>query len=507
MTYTKHLETVRNTNQRCRYYKSMESLFELDQWSALPREGAAYRQQMAAFVAGQKTALFFDPEAGRAADYFTGVPLHEIEDYVQRGQIRKFLFQYRNAVRTPMNQQRQYSLLRAECMNHWKEAREKHDFQIFMPWLKQVFDLKRDIASAINPEVPAFDTLIGLTDEGLSVSEVSKQFDRLKSGIKTLMKKIEHASAGDLPDFMDQENDPDRMAAFSRRLVREIGYQESRGTFNDQVIHAFTSFLGPRDARISTYQGGSLKMVFTYLHEAGHAMYAAGGNDRVNEANMWGGVEGGFHEANARFYENMAGRSRAYWEFYYPRLQTEFPLFADVSFDCFYRAIHTVKPSLRRIAADEVTYSLHAVLRFELERDYFSGMLKAEDLANAWNDKYETCLGIRPANDTEGILQDIHWAGDYIGYFQSYALGNIYDGQILKAVQAANPNLSKQLGRGEFEPLNAWMRENIWQYGCCYTGSELIERISGGGLDAQPFLDYLNEKYSEIYKINSGMRN
>lgn len=502
MTYSEHLETIKNINRHYRYYKSVESLFELDQWSALPREGYTYRQQMGAFMTEQKIALFFAPEAKRATEYFAGVPLKEIEDYVPRGLIRKFLFQYRNAVRTPMEKQRQYSLLRAECMNRWKEAREKRDYHIFMPWLKQVFDLKREIAAAINPDIPAFDTLVGLTDEGLSVFEVSEQFDQLKTGIGALLEKINQSSVGELPDFMEPDLEPERIAAFSRRLVREMGYQESRGAFNDKVIHAFTSFLGPRDARISTGRGGSLKLLFTYLHEAGHAMYAGGGNERVNKANMWGGIEGGFHEANARFYENMVGRSRAYWAFYYPQLQAEFPQFADVDPDLFYRAIHTVKPGLRRIAADEVTYSLHAVLRFELERDYFSGVLKAEDMANVWNDKYEAYLGIRPADDTEGILQDMHWAGDYIGYFQSYALGNIYDGQILAAIKTANPDLYRQLGNGNFESLNAWMQEHIWQYGCCFTGGELIRRISGRGLDAQPFLKYLNKKYSELYQLD-----
>ena len=182
--------------------------------------------------------------------------------------------------------------------------------------------------------------------------------------------------------------------------------------------------MGPRDARISTPRNRTLSLVFTYLHEAGHAMYASGGNDRVNAANMWGGIEGGFHEAMARFNENMVGRSRAYWEHYYPQLQQEFPSFRGISLDRFYLAMNAVRPSLKRIAADEVTYSLHVILRYELERDYFSGQLAVDEMEERWNELSEKYLGLRPANATQGILQDMHWAGDYIGYFQSYALGD-----------------------------------------------------------------------------------
>lgn len=231
-------------------------------------------------------------------------------------------------------------------------------------------------------------------------------------------------------------------------------------------------------------------------------MYASGGNDLVNQANMWGGIEGGFHEANARFYENIVGKSREYWEYYYPQLQDTFPVFKSVGLEEFYRAMHIVSPSLRRIEADEVTYSLHAILRFELERDFFAGKLEIGELSEAWNDKYEEYLGIRPSNDTEGILQDMHWAGDYIGYFQSYALGNIYDGQIRTALLKDLPEVYREMSKGDFSGLNHWMQEHIWQYGCCYTSGELMKQLTGKALDAKPFLRYLEEKYQKIYGLS-----
>ena len=501
MAYQQYLEQIRAINDQFRYYKTIESLFELDQWSALPPEGGAYRQQVAAHVAQQKAALFAGPDVKRAADYFRSADLSDIGDEVERGLIRSFLFRYRNLTGTPAELTRQYSLLRAETMNQWKQAREARDFQIFRPWLEQVFSLKKQIALAIDPERPAFDTLVGLSDEGADCGEIDREFHRLKAGLQELLARIR--AGGIRPDSVPLQatGSPEAVERFARRLALESGYDQRRGGFNNRVIHGFTSFLGPRDARVSTGGSDSFHLIFTYLHEAGHAMYASGGSDRVNAANMWGGIEGGFHEAMARFNENMVGRSKAYWTFYYPQLQREFPQFRDVPLDQFYRAVNEVRPSLRRIAADEVTYSLHVILRYELERDYFSGRIAVEDLAELWNEKSEQYLGVRPADDTEGVLQDMHWAGDYIGYFQSYALGNIYGGQMLQVLRRDIPDLDQQLEQGRFEALNLWLDRNVRQYGCCYTAGELIQKVSGSSLDARPFLAYLEEKYSELYSL------
>lgn len=501
MSYQKQLDYIRSINDRFRYYKTIESLFELDQWSALPLEGGAYRQQVAAHIAAQKAGLFDSEDAERAAEYFKNVNLNEIEDYIERGLIRSFLFRYRNQTRTPKDLMHQYSMLRAETMNKWKEARQKQDFEIFLPWLAQVFDLKKKIALAIDPDAPAFETMVSINDEGTSCEEISREFDVLKNGLTQLCRLIEKSTVHPNSGIFNTPLDPVRVEAFSHRLSHESGYQESRGGFNNKVVHAFTSFMGPRDARVSTYQNGSLNMIFTCLHEAGHAMYASGGNECVNAANMWGGIEGSFQEAMARFNENIVGRSRAYWEYYYPQLQKEFSEFVGIDFNEFYLSMNMVKPSLRRITADEVTYSLHVILRYELERDCFAGELEVGDLPRAWNDLSEKYLGIRPSNDVEGVLQDMHWAGDYIGYFQSYALGNIYCGQLREAILKDIPDLDNQLRQCNLRKLNKWLDENVRQYGCCFTAGEMAERITGKRLDAKPFLNYLRGKYKSIYNL------
>ena len=501
MNYQKHLETIKSINDQFRYNKTLESMFELDQWSALPTEGGAYRQQVAAYVGSQKAGLFDSVDAKAAAEYFSCVNVSEIDDYIEKGLIRSYLFRYNNQTKTPKDLMRQYSMLRAETMNKWKEAREKQDFEVFRPYLKQVFELKKQIALAINPEKPAFDTLVNINDEGTTCEEISREFDVLKTGLTDLRSRLEKSEIKPDTSIFNMQVDPLRIENFSRRLARESGYQESRGGFNNRVVHAFCSFMGPRDARVSTPQNGSLNMIFTYLHEAGHAMYASGGNDRVNAANMWGGIEGSFQESMARFNENMIGRNKAYWEFYYPQLQKEFPEFVNISLDDFYLSMNQVRPSLRRITADEVTYGLHVILRYELERECFGGNLEVGDLAQAWNNLSEKYLGMRPENDTEGVLQDMHWAGDYIGYFQSYALGNLYCGQIREAILKDIPDFENQLRQGNFIPHNQWLDENVRQYGCCFTAGEMAQRITGKSLDAKPFLKYLEDKYCSIYKI------
>ena len=501
MNYQKHLETVKSINDQFRYYKTIESLFELDQWSALPIEGGAYRQQVAAHVGVQKAGLFDTAEAKEAAEYFAGGKIGEIEDYIERGLVRSFLFRYNNQTKTPKDLMRQYSMIRAETMNKWKEAREKQNFEVFRPWLSQVFDLKKQIALAINPDAPAFDTLVNINDEGTTCEEISREFDVLKVGLTSLRERLEKSNVKPDTSIFNTAVDPARIEIFSQRLARESGYQESKGGFNNRVVHAFTSFMGPRDARVSTSQNNSLNMIFTYLHEAGHAMYASGGNDLVNVANMWGGIEGSFQESMARFNENIVGRSRAYWEYYYPQLQKEFKEFENIALDDFYLSMNAVRPSLRRITADEVTYGLHVILRYELERDCFGEKLEVGDLAKAWDDLSEKYLGMRPSNDTEGVLQDMHWAGDYIGYFQSYALGNIYCGQIREAILRDIPDFENQLRQGSFIQLNQWLDENVRQYGCCFTAGEMAHRITGKSLDAAPFLKYLEEKYSKIYQL------
>lgn len=479
------------------YYNSISGLLGIDQWAGLPDEGVPYRVKVSNFIDDQKRALYFTPEADALAAYYQEHPMGE--DPIETAQIRGFLKQRNYYQNVPSELSAELSRKSVEAMTAWKQARKAQDFNIFKPYMKDVFELRRKIALALRPGEDPFATLVDLVDEGLNINDISEEFQKLRQGIIEIRRKIEDSGLVIDNDFLQIEQNPEDMMNFSKALAHEVGYQDSKGSYNEKVIHAFSSTIGPKDARISTSKHGKPSLIMTILHESGHAMYGYSSNDEVAEAGLFGGILGGFHEGQARFIENFIGRNRAYIHHIYPKLIETFPSYSEISEDNFYRAFNKVASTLQRTGADEVTYNLHVIIRFELERDYFAGKLTIDEMRDAWNDKYEEYLGIRPQNDTEGILQDMHWTGDWIGYFQSYTLGNIYDGMIYNAICKDLPNFHELVKTGEFTPIIQWLTENIWQYGRSVTTMDLLNKFSPNGLDAQPLLDYLDDKFGKIY--------
>jgi len=479
------------------YYNSIGGVLGIDQWGGLPDDGVAYRLKVSAFLNDQRRALYFTPEAEELAAYYKENPIGA--DDIETAQIRGFLKQRRQYIDVPKELSDEFNRKRVESMTGWKQAREAQDFEIFKPYMKDVFELRKQIALALRPGEDPFATLVDQTDEGLNIDDISAEFQTLRKGIVEIRRKIEASGLEIDNAFMQQEQNAEDMMNFAKSLAREVGYQDSKGGYNEKVIHAFSSTIGPRDARISTAKHGKPSLITTILHESGHSMYGYSSNEAVAEAGLFGGISGGFHEGQARFIENFIGRSRAYIHHIYPKLVETFPAYAAISEEDFYRGLNKVASTYKRTEADEVTYNLHVIIRFELERDYFAGKLSIDDMRDAWNDKYEEYLGIRPRNDTEGILQDMHWTGSWIGYFQSYTLGNIYDGMIYKAICKDLPNFEQLVESGEFAPITDWLTEHIWQYGRSVTAMDLLRKFSDKGLDAQPLLEYLDDKFGKIY--------
>ena len=479
------------------YYNSIGGIFGIDQWSGLPEEGLPYRVEINSFLNDQRRALYFTPEAEALAAYCKENPIGEND--IETAQIKGFMKQRRFYINVPKDLSDAFNRKRVEAMAAWKQAREAQDFNIFKPYMKAVFDLRKEIALALCPEQDPFATLVNETDEGLDIADISAAFQKLRDGIVEIRRKIEESGLQIDNSFLQQPQDPEAMMDFAKALAREMGYLDSRGGYNEKVIHAFSSSIGPKDARICVGKSGKPSIIQTILHEAGHAMYGYSSNEDVVNAGLYGGISGGFHEGQARFIENFIGRSRAYIHHIYPKLVETFPTYASISEEDFYHALNKVSSTYKRTEADEVTYNLHVIIRFELERDYFAGKLTIDQMRDAWNDKYEAYLGIRPRNDTEGILQDMHWTGSWIGYFQSYTLGNIYDGMIYKAMCKDLPNFKELVENGEFSSIIGWLTENIWQYGRSVTAMDLLHKFGQQSLDAQPLLDYLDRKFGRIY--------
>lgn len=479
------------------YYSSISGVLGIDQWGGLPDEGVPYRLQVNSFLNDQKRALYFTPEADALVSYYREHP--DGANDIETAQIRGFLKQRSFYQDVPKELLDEFNRKRVESMTAWKQAREAKDFEIFKPYMKEVFALRKQIALALRPGEDPFATLVDLTDEGLNINDISTEFQKLRDGIVEIRRKVEESGREFDNSFLRQEQNAEEMMRFAKTLAREVGYRDDMGGYNEKVIHAFSSTIGPRDARISTAKHGRLSLITTVLHESGHSMYGYSSNDAVAQAGLYGGISGGFHEGQARFIENFIGRSRAYIHHIYPELVKSFPAYAAISEDAFYCGLNKVAPTYKRTEADEVTYNLHVIIRFELERDYFAGKLTIDEMRDAWNNKYEEYLGIRPQNDTEGILQDMHWTGSWIGYFQSYALGNIYDGMIYNAIRKDLPNFTGLVEKGEFAPIIQWLTEKIWQYGRSVTTMDLLNKFSDKGLDAQPLLDYLDDKFGKIY--------
>lgn len=479
------------------YYNSISGVLGIDQWGGLPDQGVPYRLEVNDFLNDQRRALYFTPDADELAAYYKEHPMGE--DDIETAQIRGFLKQRSFYQDVPKELLDEFNRKRVESMSAWKQAREAKDFTIFKPYMKDVFELRKQIALALRPGEDPFATLVDLTDEGLNIDDISAQFQKLREGIVEIRRKIEKSGVEVDNSFLKQEHDAEDMMNFAKALAREVGYRDDMGGYNEKVIHAFSSTIGPRDARISTAKHGRLSLMTTVLHESGHSMYGYSSSEAVAKAGLYGGISGGFHEGQARFIENFIGRSRAYIHHIYPKLVETIPAYAAVPEETFYRGLNKVASTCKRTESDEVTYNLHVIIRFELERDYFAGKLTIDEMRDTWNDKYEEYLGIRPQNDTEGILQDMHWTGSWIGYFQSYALGNIYDGMIYNAIRRDLPDFAELVERGAFTPIIDWLRENIWQYGRSVTAMELLNKFSDKGLDAQPLLDYLDDKFGRIY--------
>ena len=479
------------------YLGSISGVLGIDQWGGLPDRGVAYRLEVNSFLNEQRRALYFTPEADELEAYYKENPLGETD--IETAQIRGFLKQRSFYRDVPGELLEEFNRKRVESMTAWKQAREEKNFEIFKPHMEAVFELRRKIALALRPDADPFATLVDLTDEGLDIGDISAEFEKLRAGIVEIRKKIEASGIQIENGFLKREQDPEKMMDFAKALAREVGYRDDMGGYNEKVIHAFSSTIGPRDARISTAKHGRPSLIMTILHESGHSMYGYSSSEAVAEAGLFGGISGGFHEGQARFIENFIGRSRGYIRHIYPKLVETFPDYAAVSQEDFYRGLNKVASTYKRTDADEVTYNLHVIIRFELERDYFAGKLTIDQMKDAWNDKYEQYLGIRPGHDTEGILQDMHWTGSWIGYFQSYALGNIYDGMIYNAIRADLPNFADLVEAGDFGPIIAWLTEHIWQYGRSVTAMDLLKKFSDKGLDAQPLLDYLDDKFGRIY--------
>lgn len=396
-------------------------------------------------------------------------------------------------------------IARATTIGHetWVRARRDSDYPAFAPTLERLLGLGRQVAEHLGYGDERYDALLDQYEPGRKTREVAAVFDDLRPGLVELVQGI--AAAPPIDDaVLRREYDEEKQRVFGEMVIRRMGFDFTRGR-QDRAVHPFCTSFGRDDVRITTrYDRRFLPTALMgTIHETGHALYEQGFDPKDAATPLADGASLGVHESQSRLWENVIGRSRPFWNVFFPELQQTFPeALGDVDLETFYRAINRVEPSLIRVEADEVTYNLHIMLRFEIERDLIDGRLSVADAPEAWNAKMEAYLGITPPDDAHGILQDVHWSGAMFGYFPTYALGTLLSAQLYETAIADSLSIPDDLARGEFDSLLRWLREKVHRQGRRYLPAELVERVCGEPAQSRSYLGYLREKFGTLYGLH-----
>lgn len=483
--------------------RSATALLYWDQATYMPSEGAKARGRQIATLRRIAHEKFTSDEIGKLLDDLRSYEKSLDYDSDQASLIRVTRSNYEKAIKMPADFTAEFSSHATASYQAWTKARPQNDFEIMKPFLEKTLDLSRRMADFFPGYEHIADPLIDFGDEGMTVKTIRSVFSDLREKLVTLVKEIADRPIpetsclhGDFP--IDDQYD------FGKSVISQFGFDFDRGR-QDETHHPFMTKFSINDVRITTRSkiddiGDAL---FSTMHEAGHAFYELGIDQSFEGSPLGGGTSSGVHESQSRLWENVVGRSRGFWTHFFPKLQNAFSDHLEsVSVDQFYRAINKVERSLIRTDADEVTYNLHVMLRFDLELDLLEGNLKIEDLADAWKDRFKADFGLDVPDDRDGVLQDVHWFhGKIGGAFQGYTLGNILSAQFFAKAIDANRSIPSEIENGEFETLHNWLRENIYRHGSKYTAPELIRRVTDEDLTIEPYVRYLQTKYGELYEL------
>jgi len=465
-------------------------LLAWDQQVMMPAEGGPARGEALGTISRLHHEMLVDPQLGALLDAAT-----DAEPLIARAVRRDHEVERR----VPGELAAEMSRAGSDGYAAWLAAREANDYALFEPALRRNIELARRYAGCFPEAEHPYDALLDRYEPGTTTAQISALFRRLREGLVPLISAIAMQPAraglpGSFPVAAQRE--------IGLEMVQAMGFDRS-GWRLDDAVHPFAASPSPADVRVtSRFDDHSLTGLFALLHEVGHGLYEHGVAPALARTTLDTGVSLGVHESQSRLWENLVGRSPAFWTYWLPRLRDRFPLsLRDIDVDAFIRAINVVRPTLIRVEADEVTYSLHVILRFELELGLIDGTLDAADLPAAWAAKMKQFLGLDVPDDLQGVLQDIHWSEGIIGYFPTYAIGNVLAAQLWQVAQAEMPDLDDDLSSGQLSGLRVWLRERIHRHGRLYTPSELIERAVGGPLDPAPMLAHLRAKYGALYGL------
>lgn len=479
------------------------ALISWDHATYMPKCGATARARQGSIVSRLAHDMSVAPELGDLLEELEPLSASLPYDSNEASLLRVARRDFEKAIKVPSDYVARVSAFGATAYDAWKRARPANDFATMVPFLERAIDLGREYADFFAPYEHVADPLIDDADEGMTTASIRTLFAELRNELVPIVRAICKQPAVDDGCLRGSFGEPAQLD-FGLSVVKRIGYDFDRGRL-DKTLHPFCTRLSAGDVRITTRVDESdvREALFSTLHEAGHALYEQGIDPALDGTPLGRGASVGVHESQSRLWENVVGRSRSFWQHFYPSLQSAFAdQLSKVPLETFYRAINRVERSLIRTDADEVTYNLHIMLRFGLELELLEGSLRAKDVSEAWRTGMQSHLGVVPTDDRDGCLQDVHWyAGSLGGGFQSYTIGNILSAQFYAAAVHAHPNIPSEISIGEFSTLHAWLREHLYQHGRKFKPNELVERTTGEQMSVGAYLAYLCAKYGELYQL------
>jgi len=473
--------------------RNAASLLFWDQRVMMPPGGSAARAEAIATISRIAQERFVASDIGELLEELSGFEESSDYDSFEASLIRVTRRDYEKATRVSPELVGEMRKASAVALSAWGPAKEKSDFELLRPHLETNLELRHRYVECFDKPDETYDVLLDDYEPNMKTAEVREIFAGLKEELVPLIREI--ADAGDIDDsFLRGEFDVNAQRKFGLEIAKRFGYTDEEWRL-DQTPHPFMSSPGHGDIRLTTnYRPDDLSSIFATMHEFGHGVYEWGVDPSLARTPLGTGVSLGLHESQSRTWENLVGRSRSFWRYFYPSLQETFPQLASVDEEAFYRAVNKVHPSLIRIDADEVTYNMHIILRFELEQELIEDRIAVKDLPEAWNARMDEYLGIDVPDDKRGVLQDMHWAGGGLGYFPTYSLGNVISVQIWERALEDLGDLDERFERGEFGELREWLTEHVYRMGRKFTPQETIERVTGSRIDAEPYVRYLREK-------------
>jgi carboxypeptidase Taq len=474
-----------------------------DQEVIMPVGASESRAQQLGALAGVLHEKSTHPDMGKLLDELSKVDENAFTSF-ESTNIREARREFDMATKIPKALVTELAEISSRAHLVWVKARSENKFSDFAPVLKRLVDLKIKWAGYVSPELDAYDANIDIYERGTTQEDITPIFDKLKAELIPLIKCIQDSDYKPDIEFLTGQFSLDKQESLGRKISEDMGFMFDRGRM-DVSVHPFCGGSHPTDVRITTrYRTDNfVESLYAVIHETGHGLYEQGRMENDRDLPVSEALTMAIHESQSLFWERMIAQSKPFCAHYLPLLAEIFPgNFKDVVPERLYEAVNVSEPSLIRVEADEVTYPMHVILRFELERGLFDGSIQVEDLPDLWNAKMKEYLDIEPPTDTLGVLQDTHWSGGAFGYFPSYTLGAIYASQFYQALVKANPDIENQVARGDLAPIRNWLGAQIHQQGRLLSVPDLVKQVTGEGLNPDKFLGYLKNKYREIYRLN-----